>query len=479
MTQLMHFFARFRRLFITALLSVSILSCGGESIISAGISGTGIVLGVITGFGSIYVNGVEYDVTGADFDINDNMNTDDSALQVGMVVRLVATDNGDGTGVATQVVYDELITGPVVAAPVSPVNGDTSKKSLEILGKTVIIDSTATSFGGGAGFDTVAAGDVLEVSGFADGNFIYATRIEQKGTLTPNVTAVEIHGQVINLDSPTSGSFEIAGISIDYSAASFKDLTSGLSNGQFVEVQGTFSSSTSILATVIEGEDDNHQQVIQSATGQISLQGYITSFTSTSEFAVNGINVVVDTSTLSAEVLNALGMGVEVEVRGVIDSGILMADSIQLRQGDFEFEAQLKSVSVASSSLGVGFDNISGEIALKVDGFSQMVDDSTGLSVSLEELTSRIGQEVRIKARASQGVLYITTLKRRDIHEYEIESTLSAVNQGSDVTVFGLTIPLEGSAAAADLSAFVLNETMVEMEDKDKNGLFESIKIED
>lgn len=479
MTQLMHFFARFRRLFITALLSVSILSCGGESIVSAGISGTGIVLGVITGFGSIFVNGVEYDVAGADFDINDNTNTDDSALQVGMVVRLVASDNGDGTGVATQVVYDELITGPVVSVPVSPVNGDASKKSLEILGMTVIIDSTSTSFGGGAGFDTVAVDDVLEVSGFADGNFIYATRVESKGTLTPNVTAVEIHGQVSNLDSPTPQRFEIAGISVDYSAAAFKDLASALSNGQFVEVQGTFINSTSILATAIEGEDDNHQQVIQSATGQVSLQGYITSFTNTSEFSVNGINVDLDISTVPAEVLNALGIGVEVEVRGAIDSEILMADSIQLRQGDFEFEAQLKSVSVASSSLGIGFQNISGEITLKVDSFSQMVDDSTGLSLGLDELTSRIGQEVRIKARASKGELYITTLKRKDVHEYEIQSTLSATNQGSDVTVFGLTIPLEGSAAAADLSAFVLNETIVELEDNDKNGLFESIEIED
>ena len=470
---------RYKRLFIIALFSLSILSCGGSSIISAGISGTGIVLGVITGFGSIYVNGVEYDVAGASFDINDNTSADDSALQVGMVVRLLATNNGDGTGTATQVVYDELITGPVASTPISPVNGDTGQKSLQILGKTVIIDSTSTSYGAGVGFDTIAVNDVLEVSGFVDSDMIYATRVELKGVLTPNATEVEIHGQVSNLDSPIALSFDLAGISVDYSSATLEDLASGLSDGQYVEVKGVFINSTSIQASVIEGEDDNDQQVIEGATGEVSLQGYITSFTNTSEFKVNGISVNLDTASISTMVLNALGTGVEVEVNGVIDSGILMADSIKIRQGDFEFEAELKSVSVPDSSLGIGFPGISGEITLKVDSLSQMVSDLSGLSLTLDDLTSMIDQEVRIKARISAGTLYITTLKRKAITGYEIESTLSAINQGSDVTVFGLTVPLEGSAATTDLSVFILNETMVELEDKDKNGKFESIEIED
>ena len=70
-------------IFITLLLT----SCGGGGSTIAGIGGTGITTsGTITGFGSIFVNGVEYDLTGAGITV-DGVPASDADLTLGMVLR--------------------------------------------------------------------------------------------------------------------------------------------------------------------------------------------------------------------------------------------------------------------------------------------------------------------------------------------------------------------------------------------------------
>lgn len=56
--------------------------------------------GVITGFGSVHVNGVEFDTDSTDFDSDDDV-ADETELKVGQVVTLTGTKNDDGvTGTA-------------------------------------------------------------------------------------------------------------------------------------------------------------------------------------------------------------------------------------------------------------------------------------------------------------------------------------------------------------------------------------------
>lgn len=74
---------------------------------SAGISGSGKAIGVITQFGSIFVNGVEYDTSEAIIIVNGVIATEDD-LGVGMVVFIQGTVNEDGvTGVAEVVIVDD------------------------------------------------------------------------------------------------------------------------------------------------------------------------------------------------------------------------------------------------------------------------------------------------------------------------------------------------------------------------------------
>ena len=83
-------------------------------------------LRTITGFGSVFVNGVEFDTSGAGFDVDDNPAAMESDLGIGMVVAVTGTVNNDGiTGSASLIEYDEAIEGPIAADPVEDADGVT------------------------------------------------------------------------------------------------------------------------------------------------------------------------------------------------------------------------------------------------------------------------------------------------------------------------------------------------------------------
>ena len=136
---------------------------GGGSSESAGVGGTGInvakgvVVGEVTGFGSIYVNGIKFNTASSSFLVDGNPDASQGDLAVGMVVTLeVELSDGVYTGKALGVVYDDEVQGPVAAAPVDVAGSGGQKKTFEVFGQTVTIDRIDTVFEN-TGFDTLAA----------------------------------------------------------------------------------------------------------------------------------------------------------------------------------------------------------------------------------------------------------------------------------------------------------------------------------
>ena len=143
-------------------------------------------VGKITGFGSIYVNGIEYDTAGASYDVDDSSASGDDALAVGMVVKVQGSVNPDGrTGQADSVSYDDDIEGAV--ANLATDMGDPGIKTFTIMGVPVRASSTSTNFEGeddpGFSFDTIMEGDVVEVSGEFNGDVLVASYIEKQDAL--------------------------------------------------------------------------------------------------------------------------------------------------------------------------------------------------------------------------------------------------------------------------------------------------------
>lgn len=458
---------KFRRIFITAFLSISILSCGGEStLMTAGISGTGIVLGVITGFGSIFVNGVEYDIDQADIDVDSepSINPQDK-LAIGMVVRLSANDNEDGvTGQAVSVVYDDAIEGPVseVFAP-STVNAN--QRQFTILGQTVLIDSTTTTFyaqGNGSGngvangaifsFDTIAVGDVIEVSGFADSDnqMIIATRVEKKVSSGQNIP-VELHGVIENLDLQVNQSFVLAGVTVDISsitAADLTDLADGLKNGQHVEVNGVYISDTSIRADQIEGEDDDIAELYD-AKGTLSLQGVVTTYTSPTAFKLNGIQV--DASSIASAITMQIKAGIQIQVKGQYSAGVLTADKLELRSGEAEFYATISSIDdIASKRIEISYPDpdLALTVSLLFDQQSQLVDDSSHHSRALTLAELEVGMQVKVQVKKVGNDWVVVSLKHDDLDKYKIRGYVTEIDLAAyTVVINGLTIALSDSAS--------------------------------
>lgn len=327
--------ARSSALLASLLAALTLTACGGGGGSGGTGSGTGATTssfsqGVITGFGSIIVNGIRHDDSSAsvtDDDDDDNPGRSKDDLKLGMVVSVSGT-SGTGTGTASAIAFGSELKGPVQSVNGSTSTGTTTvspgTQTLVILGQTVIV-GTRTVFDIESlpnGFASIKKGDVLEVHGLLDPvlNKLTATRIEREG----DAKRYKITGNVKSF-SAGSKTFKIGSETISYAAIDPNKLRVTLANDITVrvvlstvqKVTGTWDA-TRIKAAKKNMEDRN----------KVELEGLISDFVSTSKFSVSGIPV--DASNASfPKGTSTLANGVRVEVEGSIVSGTLIAKSVK------------------------------------------------------------------------------------------------------------------------------------------------------
>lgn len=248
------------------LLLLFAMSCGGggESVGSqlagGGIGGTGgtetVYSGTIAQFGSIYVNGIKFDVSRASFSINNGIGSE-SDLHVGMLVYVRGSLGSDGgTGSASNVEFRHLAIGTVGAI-------DANNRSLVVSGRSVSFDEL-TDFRNTSS-STLSVGDKVQLSGYEEAaGSIKATFIHKVDTLLSRVadagslesvsaqnTQVEIVGpiQTVLVDSK----FFIRHHPIEvHSGTTFLEGSVGdMVVGKPVEVKGVIGAERSIRATTI------------------------------------------------------------------------------------------------------------------------------------------------------------------------------------------------------------------------------------
>ena len=148
-----------------------------------GIGGTGII-GVVTGFGSVIVNGhhVEFDPSTPISDPTGAV--DPAALRIGHVVAIAAV-NRNGALTAQTIFRRHPVAGPIEAI-------DRERGSVRVLGQSIVI-VPATQIG--SGLKDMAAGDTITVSGFrrTDG-VVVATRIDKRSPSAPAILTAPIEG---------------------------------------------------------------------------------------------------------------------------------------------------------------------------------------------------------------------------------------------------------------------------------------------
>ena len=355
---------------ITLLYSVYLMiSCGGGGsgmMAGGGIGGTGVISsGVITAFGSVEVNGTQFDtskaaiiVNGEEIGIGDDFIPGN--LQIGMVVTVEGIINTDGSHVADRVVYSANVIGPVES--ISDI--DATTKEIVVLGQTVIVNVITrfkeTDFGG------LFEDDVVAVSGYFDDNgIIRATFLEKTGVFAPGVV-YEVAGVVTNLDNVLE-TFQINDLTVDYSMADTSRIPGGLpAEGLLVEVAGSLDVpggqmlATDVeLADELEGEDGD----------EIEIMGFVTNTVSDLEFTVGNQMVQFDVNTVFVDGFpEDIAPGVKLEAEGSLADGILIADEIEFWEPDqIELEGIVTQVDLDIDPIEFTLRNQAGDQAVQAD----------------------------------------------------------------------------------------------------------------
>ena len=307
------------RAFQATLVGIALLlaSCGGGQL-TAGIEGSGApvtTVGSITGFGSIFVNGVEYATAGAQIGIDGQPGTE-AQLSVGDVVTVVGTVNADGkTGTAGQVTF-----GGNVAGTVDQVNVPT--QTLVVLGQTVLV-TASTVFDAStspADITGIKPGASIEVSGFANS---FGQLVASHIHLLPAAGTLRVEGVAQALNT-TAHTFQVNALLVDYSAVTPSGM---LADGSIVGVEGSgFSASGALQATAVGVAP----AVAATPNSQGEVEGIITSFTSNADFMINGLHVTTDAGTQFTLNGATLGVNARVAVEGSFDSsGNLVAATLE------------------------------------------------------------------------------------------------------------------------------------------------------
>jgi len=197
---------------------------------------------VVSAFGSIIVNGTEFDTSKTEIIINgEEVRGGDKFVQdyleIGMVVTVEGTISEDESAVADRVIYSSNVAGPVTS--VSGIDPITNEIEIVVLGQIVVVNFITKFKPDTFGFDSLSLNDVVEVSGYLDDTgAVRATFIEKTGVFSSGIV-VEVKGHVMNLQNiGIQKTFEINDLTVNYTSIA-RRLPEGIpAKGQFVEVEG-------------------------------------------------------------------------------------------------------------------------------------------------------------------------------------------------------------------------------------------------
>lgn len=417
--------------FATSALALAVLAgCGGggntdDPIATNQTSKT--IQGVISGFGSVIVNGVHYDVSKANLTADGTPITE-ADLKVGMVVKIKGKGNSDGTGEALELEFDNDVEGPITRI-------DLANNQIDVMGKTISIDKS-TVFDD-VDLDTLTLGTVVEASGHFDASgTILASYIGAS-----DETEYEIKGYITELDT-TAKTFKMGNQVVNYEGAVIEDAFT-LENDLFVEVETSQALVSGVfMADEIEMEDEG-VDVDTEEGSEIEISGMVSSISPTGEFVINGQTIQWKLSTeFEHGSLDHIGSNVFLNVEAEVDShGDLIAKSIEFKPDDtFEIKTMLDNVDSASGVL-----TLFGQSFVMND--KTMIRDESSENdhfLNIEKLLS--GQWVEVSAYKNEAGSFIVTKIERESAEDSGESEIEGVIQ--EVTDTGFTI--EGFAITTD-----------------------------
>ena len=454
------------------------------------------VVGPITGFGSVYVGGIRFDTNRARYELDDRVASDDSALSVGMVVKIKGTLDDDGrNGEAEAVSYDDELEGRVENLAVDPT--DDTLQNFTVLGMQVTADESTTVFRSDedAGFDftSLADGDKVEISGYYDGDVLIATYVEKEDD---NDDDVEVKGTVANAGGNGFDLTLANGSQLAVTLANGAQIPApGIQNGRFVEVEGTIpdpeAAPLQLLASKVELEDDDF---LDEDDDEVEIEGILTFDAADNAWTVLGTPLAFDNGTryrpagLRDAIADGTAEGRRIEVHGEHRNDALRVREIEIegadddRHGDdVEIRGLVQAIdptaAVKVGTLTFGFPPLSDTIDVTVNEHTMFADDSAMQPFDLGDISPG-SSFAKVKVfRDASGDLVASRLEREDSSRYEIQATVEAYQDGVSITLLGVTFGLD---AATGIDGVVpAAGDFVEVEDDDLDGIADELERED
>src|SRR6266849_6025881 len=409
---------------IAAAAALFIAGCGG------GTGGTGATssnpatsFGTITAFGSVFVNGVEFNTSGATIVLDDNPATE-SDLRVGMVVTVSGSRSGS-SGSATRIEVDDAVKGFVEAK--------LDANHWTVMGQTVLVDDQ-TRFEN----NVPGVGDFAEVHGLvvADGT-ISGGFIEKKNG--PPFPTFEVKGFVKN-HNDASKTFQIGTLTVNYNGALINDMPNPAMtswNGLLVEAKGATCSGNPVCGTLTASKVEPNGPQMQDAA-EFEIEGFVTAVppdVPSGSFKLGNQLVVTTGSTrFEGGVPTDIVVGVKLEVEGGLSSGILTASEIEFRDS-VKIEADIDTVGASSLTLR-GLPGIT----VTVNSLTQFGGSSvTGLNNLFA------GDHVQVRGRASgaNSVIATEVEKLSPDSRVELQGSIQSITGASPnqvVTILGVPV---------------------------------------
>jgi len=396
-----------------------------------GVGGTGGVVGPVTRFGSIVINGLVLNTDDAEFYVEGESGGAQNDLREGQQV-IIAGDIGDSD--AAEVFYRSNLKGPLTADPVV-IDILLGTGELLVLGQTVRVSSETRYVD--ATLETLLEGDLVEVSGAIDPDGVVVA------TFIGGVTTLDEYKAIGYVRALSAiGSFDLAGLEVDSSAASLEDFPNDmLADGQLVEVRMPPDGFSNPPAVAVASEIELLPMPDISEGAELEIEGLIDRFVSSTDFSVNGIPVTTDAATEYEDGNSSLlRLGAAVEVEGVANAeGVVVADEVEIEfNSTVRYEGPVVAVDdtagTVTTELGLVFE---------VDNFTEF-EDETGAAVlsSLSDLS--VGDYVEVRAFQDEGSLIAVEVERE--------------NPDSKVKVRGRVSGFDESAGTALLLGVTVNE---------------------
>lgn len=308
----------------------------------AGIEGTGIV----SGFGSIYVNGTEFVTEDARILFNGERSSE-SRLRVGDVVRVTGFVDDDGNAVASRIVFDRNVDGPIRRIEIA---ADDSGE-LVALGQIVRFDAE-THFIGRNGTDMSArdlsVGDLIAVSGVGDeSGALLATSIERGGDYTAGTTVIDVEGRARDV---SDNRFRIGNQVIEYDSDQLG--AQPLAEDDYIQVFGLqYTADGALTATRVE----RPERRLGDDGERVFIEGMVSDLRDEGAFSLSGQRIDARDAERNDEAIETpLRNGLEVSIEGRRQGETIVADRLAVEPAPtITLEARVNRIDEDSDRIDV------------------------------------------------------------------------------------------------------------------------------